>query len=185
VRSWQYVQDSSVTGTPGHGTLEAAMSIAIPYAGGSSTLSYGFGVTLPVGYEAAVRLARTALGREGFGIVSEVDLARTLREKLGAEIAPYLLLGVCNPALARQALDTDPDIGLLLPCTVAVRGAPEHGVTHLLALDPVAALGLTGNANLAPLAQNVRARLERAIAQVAEDALALRQQRGAEAEEIC
>jgi len=161
------------------------MSIAIPYAGGSSTLSYGFGVTLPVGYEAAVRLARTALGREGFGIVSEVDLARTLREKLGAEIAPYLLLGVCNPALARQALDTDPDIGLLLPCTVAVRGAPEHGATHLLALDPVAALGLTGNANLAPLAQNVRARLERAIAQVAEDALALRQQRGAEAEEIC
>jgi uncharacterized protein (DUF302 family) len=161
------------------------MSAVVHYPGEASTLSYGFGVTLPVGYETAVRLARTALGQEGFGIVSEVDLARTLREKLGANIPPYLLLGVCNPALAHQALNADPDIGLLLPCTVAVREAPEHARTHLVALDPIAALGLTGNRDLEPLANDVRVRLERAITRAAEDALALRQQGGAEAEEIC
>ena len=161
------------------------MLATVPYRSGSSYPPYAFGVTLPVGYEAAVRLARTALAREEFGVVSEVDLARTLREKLGAEIPPYLLLGVCNPALAREALEADPDIGLLLPCTVGVRAAAEPGHTHLLALDPVAAIGLTGRADLTPLAVEVRERLERALGQAAEDALAAVQQRGADAEEIC
>jgi uncharacterized protein (DUF302 family) len=140
-------------------------------AGDHAKPVYGFGTTLPVGYEHSVRLARTALAREGFGIVSEIDLTRTLREKLGVAIPPYLLLGVCNPSLARQALEADPDIGLLLPCTVAVREAKDPGHTHLLALDPIAALGLTGRADLAPLAREVRERLERAIAQAAKDAL--------------
>ena len=84
-----------------------------------------------------------------------------------------------------QALNTDPDIGLLLPCTVGVRAAPEHARTHLVALDPIAALGVTGNHDLEPLANDVRARLERAITRAAEDGLALRQQGGEEAEEIC
>ena len=146
--------------------------VPAPDATASPKLTYGFGTTLAVGYEEAVGLARTALVREGFGIVSEIDLARTLREKLGVEMPPYLLLGVCNPSLARQALEADPDIGLLLPCTVAVRGAAVPGHAHMLALDPIAALGLTGRADLAPLAEEVRERLERAIARTAEDALA-------------
>jgi uncharacterized protein (DUF302 family) len=161
------------------------MSVAVPYTSWRSSPGYGFGVTLPVGYEEAVRLARVALGREGFGIVSEIDLARTLYEKLAVEIPPYLLLGVCNPALAREALEADPDIGLLLPCSVAIRGAAVPGRAHMLALDPVAALGLTGRSDLARLAGDVRARLERAIARTAEDALATVQQRGAEDAEIC
>jgi uncharacterized protein (DUF302 family) len=161
------------------------MAAIVPTTTTSAGPRYGFGVTLPVAFGAAAQLARTALAREGFGIVSEVDLAGTLREKLGAEIPPYLLLGVCNPALARTALEADPDIGLLLPCTVAVRAAPEHAGTHLLALDPVAALGLTGRSDLAPLANEVRGRLQRAIARAAEDALATLQQGGADAEEIC
>ncbi|HEX2451239.1 MAG TPA: DUF302 domain-containing protein [Gemmatimonadales bacterium] len=132
---------------------------------------YGFGTTLFAGHEDAVRIARTALAQEGFGIVSEIDLARTLREKLGVDIPPYLLLGVCNPALARQALEADPDIGLLLPCTVAIRAAEEPGQVHLLALDPIAALAVTNRTELAPLAREVRERLERAI-RTAEDILA-------------
>jgi uncharacterized protein (DUF302 family) len=161
------------------------MLATVPYTSGSSYPAYAFGVTLPVGYDSAVRFARTALAREGFGIVSEVDLARTLREKLGTEIPPYLLLGVCNPALAREVLAADPDVGLLLPCTVGVRAAAEPERTHLLALDPVAALALTRRADLALLAGDVRVRLERALGQAAEDALAAVQQHGADAEEIC
>lgn len=133
--------------------------------------TYGFGTTLPVGYEEALPLVRAALAREGFGIVSEIDLAATLLEKLGVAIPPYFLLGVCNPSLARQALEADPDIGLLLPCTVAVRQAAAPGHVDLLALDPIAALGLSGRADLAPLAREVRERLERAIAETANDAL--------------
>jgi uncharacterized protein (DUF302 family) len=147
-------------------------SVPHPSATDEPKPTYGFGTTLAVGYDEAVRLARAALAREGFGIVSEIDLTRTLREKLGVDIAPYLLLGVCNPSLARQALATDPDIGLLLPCTVAVRESAVPGQAHLLALDPIAALGLTGHPDLAPLAREVRQRLERAIARTEEDALA-------------
>ena len=147
--------------------------------------AYGFGVTLAVGYEPAVPLVRAALAREGFGVVTEMDLARTLAEKLGVTIPPYLLLGVCNPALARQALEADPDIGLLLPCTVAIRGVAVPERAQVLALDPEAALGLTGRADLAPLAREVRTRLERALARAQEDALAMVQQRGADAGEIC
>jgi uncharacterized protein (DUF302 family) len=147
--------------------------VPAPHATDHPKPTYGFGTTLPVGYEVAVPLARAALAREGFGIVSEVDLARTLHEKLGVEIPPYVLLGVCNPSLARQALEADPDIGLLLPCTVAVRGAAVPGQANLLALDPVAALGLAARPDLAPLAREIRERLERAIARTAEDARAL------------
>jgi uncharacterized protein (DUF302 family) len=139
-----------------------------PRKPGRATPPYGFGTTLPVSYEEAVRLVRTALEQEGFGIVSEIDLARTLKDKLSLATPPYLLLGVCNPSLAHQALEADPDIGLLLPCTVAIRAADDPGRTHLLALDPLAALGLTGRADLVPLAREVRERLERAIGRAAE-----------------
>jgi len=147
--------------------------VPAPAATDRPKLTYGFGTTLAVGYEEAVRLARAALAREGLGIVSEVDLARTFHAKLGVEIPPYLLLGVCNPSLARQALEADPDLGLLLPCTVAVRRAAHPGHAHMLALDPIAAFGLTGRPDLAPLAREVRERLERAIARTADDARAL------------
>jgi uncharacterized protein (DUF302 family) len=84
-----------------------------------------------------------------------------------------------------QALNTDPDIGLLLPCTVGVRAAPEHARTHLVALETDRRTRTHGNHDLEPLVNDVRARLERAITRAAEDALALRQHGGEEAEEIC
>jgi uncharacterized protein (DUF302 family) len=148
-------------------------------------LKYGFGATVEVPYGQAVALTRNALAREGFGIVSEIDLARTLREKLGVDVPPQVLLGACNPELAHRALQLEPDIGLLLPCTVAVRAAELPTHTTVTALDPVAALGITGRDDLEPLALTVRERLERAITRVADDALATRQLHGAEDPEIC
>jgi uncharacterized protein (DUF302 family) len=147
--------------------------------------AYGFGRALPVDFDTAVQLTRAALSREGFGIVSEIDLARILREKLGAEIPAYLLLGACAPTVALQAVTVEPEIGLLLPCTIAIRQTAPGGPVRVSALDPVAVLGLTGRAELASLVREVRERLERVIARASADALAVVQLGGADAPEIC
>ena len=129
--------------------------------------TYGFGTTLPVGYEEALPLVRAALAREGFGIVSEIDLAGTLLEKLGVAIPPYFLLGVCNPSLARQALEADPDIGLLLPCNVVVREeAPGRVVVGFL--DPQIMVQLTNRPEVLAVAEQAEQRLRRACAKLGE-----------------
>ncbi len=127
------------------------------------TTPYGISVTVPLAYDAAVERVRAELAREGFGVLTEINVAKTLKEKLGAEFRPYLILGACNPPLAYQALMAELDIGLLLPCNVVVYATDEPGRTVVAAMDPVAALSLAGNPGVAPLAAEVRARLERML----------------------
>lgn len=109
---------------------------------------------------------RRALADEGFGILTEIDVAETLRAKLGLVRAPYRILGACNPALAAQALDAEVDIGLLLPCNVIVY--EDDGDTVLAALDPATMVDVTDNPALESIATDARARLERAMAVVAD-----------------
>lgn len=105
-----------------------------------------------------------ALKAQGFGILSEIDVQKTLKEKLGLEYEPYLILGACNPNLAWQALDTNRDIGLLLPCNVVLRQL--EGEVEVSILDPEAMFSVTEEATrrrLEPLAQEARVRLGRAL----------------------
>jgi uncharacterized protein (DUF302 family) len=126
--------------------------------------SYGFGVTVNVPYEEAIARIKEALKDEGFGVLTEIDVRRTLREKLGVEMAPLVILGACNPSLAHQALEQEPEVALLLPCNVVVRTV--EGGSRVEIADPQALLAVTGNAALTGLAQEAKARLERAIAAI-------------------
>jgi uncharacterized protein (DUF302 family) len=117
---------------------------------------------LVVRYEEAVARVKEALKAEGFGVLTEIDVRQTLREKLGAEMDPYIILGACNPQLAHRALEQEPDIGLLLPCNVVVR-ADGKG-SRVDAADPQAMLGMVGNEHLDPIAEEAKQRLQRVVA---------------------
>lgn len=110
---------------------------------------------------------RDALKDEGFGVLTEIDVQATLREKLGEDTAPYTILGACNPPLAHQALEADPAIGGLLPCNVVVRAHPDGGAEYI-AIDPDRMLGLADEPALTPLAHEVAERLQRALTAAAE-----------------
>lgn len=127
------------------------------------TTRYGLGTTVGLGYEEAVARVREELGKEGFGVLSEIDIAAALKSKLGVDFRPYVILGACNPPLAHQALTAERDIGLLLPCNVIVYASDEPGRSVVAAMDPVEALALTGNDAIAPLAEDVKARLTRVL----------------------
>jgi uncharacterized protein (DUF302 family) len=129
----------------------------------TTTLSYSISAQLNKPFEAAVEAARAALAAEGFGVLMEADLKATFQKKLGADFAPYVILGACSPRDAFEALQLEPELGLLLPCNVIVRDA-GNGRTQVAAIDPVAQLRLTGNAALEPAALSIRDRLARAIA---------------------
>lgn len=131
------------------------------------TTRYGFSTAVDLPFDAAVERTREALAAEGFGILTEIDVRATLKKKLDADFRPYVILGACNPPLAHQALSAERDIGLLLPCNVVVYAADDPGQSVVAAMDPVEALALTGNDAIAPLASEVRRRLERVLAQVA------------------
>ncbi|MGB5441806.1 MAG: DUF302 domain-containing protein [Gammaproteobacteria bacterium] len=121
---------------------------------------YGFNVSV-TGTMADVKNSVTeALQKEGFGVLTEIDVAATLKKKLDIDRNPYVILGACNPALANQALDADPDIGLLLPCNVIVRQEDDGSITVGF-MDPAAVLGLVDREGVAGLAAEVRSRLER------------------------
>ena len=126
-------------------------------------MSYGITVHLPAPFAPTVERVRAALKEQGFGVLTEIDVRATLREKLGAEMEDYLILGACNPPLAQRALDADRDIGLLLPCNVVVR-ADGPDATVVQALDPQVMVGVAGKAELKPVAdeaaQRIRAALE-------------------------
>jgi uncharacterized protein (DUF302 family) len=124
--------------------------------------SYGFGTSLQMPYEEAVQRVKEALKIEGFGVLTEIDVRRTLREKLGAEMEPYIILGACNPPLAHRALEQEPDIGLLLPCNVVVRA--EGSGSHVEIADPQAMLGIVGNKELNAVAVEAKRRLQRVVA---------------------
>jgi uncharacterized protein (DUF302 family) len=127
------------------------------------TTPYGISTPVRLPYEAAVERTREALAAEGFGILSEIDVAATLKKKLDVDFRPYIILGACNPPLAYKALSAERDIGLLLPCNVVVYAADDPGESVVAVMDPVAALALTGNEEIGPLATEVRSRLERAL----------------------
>jgi uncharacterized protein (DUF302 family) len=136
------------------------------------TTPYGLAVTVPLTYERAVEAVRAALATEGFGVLSEIDIRATLKKKLDAEFRPYVILGACNPPLAHQALTAERDIGLLLPCNVVVYAGDDPETSVVAALDPEAMLGLTGRADIRPLAADVKARMTRVLSAVERDAVA-------------
>jgi uncharacterized protein (DUF302 family) len=130
------------------------------------TTRYGISTTVPLPFEQALARTREALANEGFGVLTEIDVAATLRKKLNVEFRPYLILGACNPRLAHRALQAELDIGLLLPCNVVVYSADDPAATTVAALDPVEALSLSGNEAVQPIAEEVRSRLQRVVASV-------------------
>ncbi len=127
--------------------------------------SYGFGVRINLPYAQAVDSVKAALKEQGFGVLTEIDVKRTMKEKRQIDFRPYVILGACNPVLAERALEAELDLGLLLPCNVVVY---EHnGGSVVEAMDPEPVLGMIGNPKLEPIAREVKQRLERALDQVA------------------
>jgi uncharacterized protein (DUF302 family) len=124
---------------------------------------FGFGKAVDVGFDEAIDKVTAILQTEGFGVLSDIDVAAKLKEKLGAEMPPYRILGACNPPLAHQAVEAVPDIGLLLPCNVLVR-EDDAGTVHVSFMDPEAVLSLVDDPRVVPLAKEVKTRLERVLA---------------------
>jgi uncharacterized protein (DUF302 family) len=131
--------------------------------GSDLAIAYGFGATIDAPYDAAVTRVREALAAEGFGVLTEIDVAATFRKKLDVEFRPYIILGACNPPMAHQALSSELEIGLLLPCNVVVHAADDDSRSVVSIMDPEAALSLAGNPAIAPVAADVKARLQRVL----------------------
>lgn len=127
--------------------------------------TYTLTVHLDVPVDEADPRVREALADQGFGILTEIDVQATLEEKLGHEMAPYRILGACNPPLARDAIAADPDVGALLPCNVVLRATSDGG-TDVAAADPAVMLDIAGDA-LAAVAEDARDRLQAALAALA------------------
>ncbi len=124
--------------------------------------SYGFGKMVNYSFEKAIEQVTQELQKEGFGILTEIDVAATMKRKLNKEIPPYRILGACNPQLAHSALETDPSIGLLLPCNVVVRQDNTNQV-YIEFMDPDAVLKLVNKPEINHLAQEVKTRLQRVL----------------------
>lgn len=118
-----------------------------------------------MGQQEAIDRVTQELSKEGFGILTEIDVAATLKKKLGVEVPPYRILGACNPQYAHQAILAEPQIGALLPCNVVVR-AESPGNTIVEMMDPRAVLELVGRPEVTKIAGEVRSRLERVLAAV-------------------
>jgi len=126
---------------------------------------YGLFVTTDKPYDEALAATKEALKDEGFGVLTEIDVKDTMKQRLGADFRRYDIIGACNPPLAHQALTHELDIGLLLPCNVIVYEGESGGCT-VAALDPEQMMGITGNADLKPVAAQARERLWRALSAV-------------------
>lgn len=125
-------------------------------------MSYHFTKTLDLPFDAAVSRVTEALGKEGFGILTDIDVAATMKKKLGQDFRPYRILGACNPQLAHRALELEDKIGTMLPCNVIVQQG-DRGAVEISAVDPVASMQAIDNAGLAEVANEVQARLKRVV----------------------
>ena len=127
------------------------------------TTSYTFGVETSMSFEEARQRVEALLKDVGFGILTEIDVKATMKKKLGAEFRPYVILGACNPQIAHEAFKRELEIGSLLPCNVIVY-ENDKGGTNVSFMDPLAALGLTGNKELTQQANQVRDLLQQVAA---------------------
>ncbi|MDP3843728.1 MAG: DUF302 domain-containing protein [Oxalobacteraceae bacterium] len=124
---------------------------------------YGFGKNVAHSFDAAIERVTLALQNEGFGILTDIDVAATMKKKLGLDMPPYRILGACNPGLAHRAIEIEPAIGLLLPCNVVVRQDDADSV-RVEIMDPQAVLELVDKPAITQVAQEVRERLQRVLA---------------------
>ncbi len=129
------------------------------------TTSYTFGVETTMSFEEARQRVEALLKDVGFGILTEIDVKATMKKKLGAEFRPYVILGACNPQIAHEAFKRELEIGSLLPCNVIVY-ENDKGGTNVSFMDPLAALGLTGNKELTQQANQVRELLQQVAAKL-------------------
>jgi uncharacterized protein (DUF302 family) len=117
-------------------------------------------------FDTAIADVRVALGAEGFGVLTEIDVRATMKAKLAVEVPAQVILGACNPQLAHRALAVEPSLGTLLPCNVVVRN--DGGRTVVEAIDPMILVSATGNGQLEPIAREVSAKLRAALDSLAE-----------------
>lgn len=129
----------------------------------SDDIGYGFKKLVQGTIEEVEPRVRQALGTEGFGVLTEIDIRAAFAERLGVDFRPYKILGACNPTLAHAALSEETDIGLLLPCNVVVYEGDDPSTSVVAILDPVKQLGVAGRDDLGDLATDVRDRLGRVI----------------------
>jgi len=131
-------------------------------------MSYTHTITVPLAWDEALQQTKEALGGQGFGILSEINVRATFEAKLGSEAAAslgdYVILGACNPNLASRALAADPDMGALLPCNVVVRRSTEAGETTIQAIDPQTMVQLSDNSAVKEVADDADTRLRAALA---------------------
>lgn len=121
---------------------------------------YGFHATVSGSFEEVIEKVTDALKTEGFGVLTEIDVKTTLKKKIDVDRKPYTILGACNPVLANQAINAEPDIGLLLPCNVVVREEDDGSITVAF-MDPQAVMSLVGRDDVEELAMEVRSKLQR------------------------
>lgn len=125
-------------------------------------MSYYHARTLDLGFDEAIERVTETLKAEGFGILTEIDVAATFKKKLDVDFRAYRILGACNPPAAHKALQAEPHIGTMLPCNVVVQDAGE-GKTEVFAVDPIASMASVDNAELGEIATEIRDRLQRAV----------------------
>ena len=125
-------------------------------------MNYTFSKSIPLDFETALARTKEELKREGFGVLTEIDVQATLRQKLNVDFRKYKILGACNPPFAHQALQAEPRIGTLLPCNVVVQELPD-GRTEVAAINPLVSMKTVGNPRLEPIGSQVAAKLQAVV----------------------